>query len=991
MAHLSDFFKNIFQSQTQDAGVGTGQAASTNPNNTPTDTTGDTSVAVLHLLMRQRRDASLPYYYYGNAIHEYEVAVWQKGATFTSQMRSQVRSGRENATPWGEWTSQKTFQALAAAWTDARAMLADPHRAGEVNRNGLGHWMWNQLDPTGGRNRNAQPITATEVYRYERPAGIDDGRLAAEVAAGGRLPEGPGAGEVVRQLWGREEPAARAAVLQFAHAAPLTYGSWSHWKWLYKQAEEANDAALLAVMMARLDTAPLTNDASFSWLDQSPRAVTVAYMKRRARRYLRAMARRDPKGYAGLAAYLLALSGRNRDELDIKCQWVSLDTLYGGSHRYEQTAHGRGRYVLRRSHPSLVTVDELAPEAWTERPEHLTSLFQDIELPWQTLEWACALLLRRGLALPAADDRALARYLRAPSPLLVRTACALTIARVDAGAWPSATVVATAFYYATGSQRRRLTAHLATQAALGTPGAWDREFALALCERLAESGTGRFAARQIDCAALLGTRYAAVVPGHILLNAVPALLATGRPEFLPLVRAVVDTLDPEALPRLLAAAASLDPAKRQILAGFLLAGLGGRRLGVDVGRQLVGSADPWVRATGWSLLAMAIDVAEGQADATALWDEVLRADAPEDALAGAVGSVEALRALLRAPAQVEALTEAFRARPALLAALSPDAFALLIKSFPLDVLVALIPLMDEPSWLRLRDRLLVELRQDARLTAFWRAVWAVSPAAVEGQLAARVLDDPLVARTFVEAADAEFLETSTAPFEPLLLAWIAARQEVFARGSRPLLAAALHKLPRVRVWALQRAVAVGLTTPFALRLLESGLPEAIAVAEAHFDALAAGDPDELEVALAICDSPDRTAQAFGRAYIERRRATLPEAELTRRLSEHPDAPMQEVVARRLLRSPELARGLKEFDTSVLRAHDRGRKAKELVKQRLASTPPPALEAQVDTAALLELARGTTPRDREWALAQLARLAMAGESVEGFSVDAVGGI
>lgn len=101
--------------------------------------------------------------------------------------------------------------------------------------------------------------------------------------------------------------------------------------------------------------------------------------------------------------------------------------------------------------------------------------------------------------------------------------------------------------------------------------------------------------------------------------------------------------------------------------------------------------------------------------------------------------------------------------------------------------------------------------------------------------------------------------------------------------------------------------------------------------------------------------------------------------------------MQEVVARTLLETPALAAALGEFDCAVLRTRDKGRRAKELVKRRLDANPVGTGEQGLDTAALLELARGQTGRDAEWALGQLARRAAAGEAVAGLTVDGVGGI
>ena len=80
--------------------------------------------------------------------------------------------------------------------------------------------------------------------------------------------------------------------------------------------------------------------------------------------------------------------------------------------------------------------------------------------------------------------------------------------------------------------------------------------------------------------------------------------------------------------------------------------------------------------------------------------------------------------------------------------------------------------------------------------------------------------------------------------------------------------------------------------------------------------------------------------------------------------------------------------LQHFDNRVLRTRRVGRKAKELVKSRLSTKAPDGTvsietDLQIDgrrVEALLGLGRGASLRDREWALQQLARLALDGHLV-----------
>jgi hypothetical protein len=77
--------------------------------------------------------------------------------------------------------------------------------------------------------------------------------------------------------------------------------------------------------------------------------------------------------------------------------------------------------------------------------------------------------------------------------------------------------------------------------------------------------------------------------------------------------------------------------------------------------------------------------------------------------------------------------------------------------------------------------------------------------------------------------------------------------------------------------------------------------------------------------------------------------------------------------------------VRDFDRGMLRSQNRARRAREAVKTRLERSPG------VDAAVLLEMARGNTPRDAEWALAQLARLAAEGQTVEGVAVEGPAGV
>ncbi len=161
-----------------------------------------------------------------------------------------------------------------------------------------------------------------------------------------------------------------------------------------------------------------------------------------------------------------------------------------------------------------------------------------------------------------------------------------------------------------------------------------------------------------------------------------------------------------------------------------------------------------------------------------------------------------------------------------------------------------------------------------------------------------------------------------------------------------------------------------------MRLLESGLPDAMRVALARLDDGVA-DASPADVALALLDSPVKAVQQIGRAYLDRHRDTIDARTVARAIAEHPDPGMQAVAAEALVAAGELD---ERFAARTLRAPRGSRRAKETVKRSEASHPTTA------AATLVDVARGRTRRDAEWALEQLARRAAAGESIAGVTIE-----
>jgi len=721
----------------------------------------------------------------------------------------------------------------------------------------------------------------------------------------------------------------------------------------------------------------ITNPAQPARLGQRPSARTFAYMKRRARRVLRKLSRQDPARFVEAAFHALREPGLGRETLDPALHWVTVDLLYGSGGRYFQQRHGRGAYVLRQPGLRRRTREERCPEGWDRRLDLAEALYTDRALPWQTSETMLKILRANAATVPAVSKESRLRFLRSPSPLLIRQAARESLADVERDRRSEPETAALVFFFSGAAVRKRLAATLAGRS--GSPG-WARPFTAALTglvvQRISEGpGSGRLE----SAAELLTGPFALFVPSDQLLPVIERLCNAGRPSLARLGLLGFRNAAPSDLPQWLWAWIHLPDTAREPAWEMLVAGVRRGGFPAPAALLLVNHSSEEVRETAWRLLLAAPpDVSILRA----IWEGVLATEVETPALRTAVRSAAALALLRQSGLELDALSDRVAALPSLVDLLSPEALETLVGAMPPEGVFRLIEAMSDARWLSLREAVVRGLERSGRLALFWKTL---PDALAGGLLAARVMDDPWFADTFFRIDDPSFVELNDPRFEASLVRWVTEHAELFPRGSAGLLAAATHPLPQVRAWGLARVGKVGMDVAFALRLLESAVPPAMDAGRAFFTAVPPRAPETLEHALALSDSPDRATRAYGREYIEARRDSLPLDELVLRLSEHSDPEMHRFLAEILCRAPGLGAAVREFDRGVLRARNRGRKAKEQVKARLDRTGAP------DTAFLLDLARSGTPRDAEWALGQLARLAADGQPVEGVTLEGVVGV
>ena len=369
-----------------------------------------------------------------------------------------------------------------------------------------------------------------------------------------------------------------------------------------------------------------------------------------------------------------------------------------------------------------------------------------------------------------------------------------------------------------------------------------------------------------------------------------------------------------------------------------------------------------------------------------IWTDLLTSLAPTPALRTAMGSAAALSLLERAGFHADAIAERLAASPFLVGLLTPSTFARMTQTLPATVTLTLIASASDTQWETLRGGWLRNLQEGVGLEELWRTAETAVANALDDRLERRLLLDADVAHTFISSDDVTLLSIRETAFGPVLERWAMAHEALFARDSALLLQAATHLLPEVRTWGLARVAALGMELPFALRLLESEVPASVVVGRTFFHAITAGDRQERKLTpLALCDSPQgRPSEKSAKNSCLRGAVSLPMPEVLRALFEHDAADMQAFVAGLLAETNDASPQAVLFDQTVLRARHRGRRAKEQVKTRQSAAPT------VDAPTLLALARGRTARDSEWAYAELAKRALAGETIDGFVLDGPAG-
>jgi len=305
------------------------------------------------------------------------------------------------------------------------------------------------------------------------------------------------------------------------------------------------------------------------------------------------------------------------------------------------------------------------------------------------------------------------------------------------------------------------------------------------------------------------------------------------------------------------------------------------------------------------------------------------------------------------------------------------------ESIDLGSLLRLVSAAPEDSWKSLQKLAYQKLQVFAEKVGFWKSIFERLQNSEDRNLRTRLVEDEYFFEVFQQQKDALVLDIQHPEFEEILFAWAKNNTELFKVNSIEILKICKHKLPKLRNFGLEIATKKGITPFMCLQLLESQIPDTIQTAKAYLDTLSARSEQELDIALMMIDSPSKEVRGIGLDFVGARRKNFEgNNEILAFLSEHSDAGVQAFVAEEINQAGEILQKedfVKQFDSEVLRMKNRSRKAKETVKKRIENS------MNISPEVLLEMAKSSTKQDAEWAIAQLAKLSLSGEEIEGFSL------
>ncbi len=166
--------------------------------------------------------------------------------------------------------------------------------------------------------------------------------------------------EILLTLWQDPSVFARTCLLKIIANIRLTYGPWRALKRIFKEAEAKGDSEIHGALAARFDMAAASGDHAVS-------KPTLAYLVRRAWRWLRHTGVSLPVAYADAAAGVLA---HYTDRANWRNIWIANHVFY-----HETGEYNRNRFTFG-SPPKDMLKHRAFAELWRRSPRPLFGLLE---------------------------------------------------------------------------------------------------------------------------------------------------------------------------------------------------------------------------------------------------------------------------------------------------------------------------------------------------------------------------------------------------------------------------------------------------------------------------------------------------------------------------------------------------------------------------------------------------------------------------------------
>lgn len=243
----------------------------------------------------------------------------------------------------------------------------------------------------------------------------------------------------------------------------------------------------------------------------------------------------------------------------------------------------------------------------------------------------------------------------------------------------------------------------------------------------------------------------------------------------------------------------------------------------------------------------------------------------------------------------------------------------------------------------------------------------------------RIVRSDLLKETVATVVRPGFLGCDAESATLLIDHWIAANPTALD-DMTVVLELAANRDARIRRHAIQRLRDLTLDLPIALRLIETGLPDARDLGTEAVETKWQTVADRQTIVLELVDSPNPVARQLGWTLFKRLNEAGEAGTLVPRLAENEDEHIAAGLLELFATNPVHAGAVAAIQERVLLTPTTGRAVKEAVKRQLSCSSP-----SHGSDLLLRVAHGAAKRDREWAIEQLVAMRLAGHTADGVDV------